>query len=111
MSDTDIDLWVTDPNGEKCYYSHKETALGGRISSDFTRGLGPEQFLLRRAVKGRYKVEVNYYGDGQVKLAGPTTIMVEIYTHYGTDRQTRRLIPLQMQSSDERTVLVGEFTF
>jgi tetratricopeptide (TPR) repeat protein len=111
MSDTDIDLWVTDPNGEKCYYSHKETALGGRISSDFTRGLGPEQFLLKKAVKGRYKVEVNYYGDTQVKLAGPTTIMVEIYTHYGTDRQTRRLIPLQMQSSNERTVLVGEFTF
>jgi hypothetical protein len=111
MNDTDIDLWVTDPNGEKCYYSHKETALGGRISNDFTRGLGPEQFLLRRAVKGRYKVEVNYYGDTQVKLAGPTTIMVEIYTHYGTDRQTRRLIPLQMQSSAEKTVLVGEFTF
>jgi len=111
MNDTDIDLWVTDPNGEKCFYSHKETALGGRISSDFTRGLGPEQFLLRRAVKGRYKVEVDYYGDTQVKLAGPTTIMVEIYTHYGTDRQTRRLIPLQMQSSAEKTVLVGEFTF
>jgi len=111
MNDTDIDLWVTDPNGEKCYYSHKQTALGGRISSDFTRGLGPEQFLLRRAVKGRYKVEVNYYGDTQAKLAGPTTIMAEIYTHYGTDRQTRRIIPLQMQSSAERTVLVGDFTF
>ncbi|MDR1675225.1 MAG: hypothetical protein LBR86_01960, partial [Tannerella sp.] len=36
--DTDIDLWVIDPNGEKCFYSHKKTAIGGRISNDFTRG-------------------------------------------------------------------------
>jgi Ca-activated chloride channel family protein len=111
MNDTDIDLWVTDPNGEKCFYSHKETELGGRISNDFTGGLGPEQFLLKKAAKGHYKVQVDYYGDTQVKLAGPTTILVEIYTHYGTDRQTRKLLPLQLQTSGEKTVLVGEFNF
>jgi len=27
MNNTDIDLWVTDPNGEKCYYSHNRTAF------------------------------------------------------------------------------------
>jgi len=111
MNDTDIDLWVTDPNGEKCYYSHQRTAAGGRISSDFTRGLGPEQFMLKKAIKGKYKVEVNYYGDTQTKLAGPTTILAEIYTRYGTDHETRTLIPLQMQAASDRTVLVGEFDF
>ena len=111
MNDTDIDLWVTDPDGEKCYYSHRATAIGGRISHDFTRGLGPEQFLLKKAVNGKYKVEVNYYGDSQVKIAGPTTIMVEIYLHYGTSAQTRQLITLQMQSTAQGTVYVGEFEF
>lgn len=111
MNDTDIDLWVTDPNGEKCYYSHKRTAAGGRISNDFTRGLGPEQFMLKKAIKGKYKVEVNYYGDTQTKLAGPTTILAEIYTRYGTDHETRMLIPLQMQAASDRTVMVGEFDF
>ena len=111
MNDTDMDLWVTDPNGEKCYYSHKKTEAGGRISSDFTRGLGPEQFMLKKAITGKYKVEVNYYGDTQAKLAGPTTLLVEIYTRYGTDHETRTLIPLQMQAVSERTVLVGEFDF
>ena len=38
----DMDLWVTDPNGEKCFYSHKETVTGGRMSQDFTGGYGPE---------------------------------------------------------------------
>lgn len=111
MNDTDIDLWVTDPYSEKCYYSHRFTDIGGRISHDFTRGLGPEQFLLKKAVKGKYKVEVNYYGDSQVKIAGPTTLMVEIYLHYGTAAQTRQLITLQMQSTSQGTIYVGEFEF
>ena len=111
MNDTDIDLWVTDPDEEKCYYSHRNTAIGGRISHDFTRGLGPEQFMLKKAIKGKYKVEVNYFGDTQMKIAGPTTILVEIYTNYGTDRQARKLITLQMQSTSQGTVYVGEFDF
>ena len=111
MNDTDIDLWVTDPDGEKCYYSHRNTAIGGRISHDFTRGLGPEQFMLKRAMKGKYKVEVNYFGDTQMKIAGPTTILVEIYTHYGTPDQTRKLTALQMQSTAQGTVYIGEFDF
>lgn len=111
MNNTDIDLWVTDPDNEKCYYSHRNTAVGGRISHDFTRGLGPEQFLLKKAVSGKYKVEVNYYGDTQVKLAGPTTLMVEVYTHYGTSRQNRQIITMQMQETSQGTVFVGEFEF
>ncbi|MHA4807256.1 VIT domain-containing protein [Flavitalea flava] len=111
MNDTDIDLWVTDPAGEKCYYSHRNTEIGGRISNDFTRGLGPEQFMLKKAVKGKYKIEVNYYGDSQQKIAGPTTIMAEVFTGYGTKHQVRRIITMQMLKESNGTVLVGNFDF
>lgn len=110
-SNTDIDLWVTDPDNEKCYYAHRSTEMGGRISHDFTRGLGPEQFLLKRAAKGSYKVEVNYFGDTQVALAGETTIMTEVYTNYGTPQQHRSIITLQMQRGAQGAVYVGEFDF
>lgn len=110
--DTDIDLWVTDPNGEKSYYSHKETAGGGKFSEDQTEGYGPEQFLLKKAIKGKYKIEVDYYSDTQFKLSGPTTLMVEIFTHYGDDRQQRKLLTLQMDKEEEKEgILVGEFNF
>jgi len=108
---TDIDLWVTDPDNERCYYGNRSTRMGGRISHDFTRGLGPEQFLLKKAVKGRYKVEVNYYGDTQVKLAGETSIMVEVYTNYGTLQQKRNVITLQMEKGAKGAVYVGDFDF
>jgi len=108
---TDIDLWVTDPDNERCYYGHRTTAMGGRISHDFTQGLGPEQFLLKKAEKGRYKVEVNYYGDSQVRLAGETTLLVEVYTHYGTPQQQRSLVTLQMKPGSKGAVYVGDFEF
>ena len=109
--DTDIDLWVTDPNGEKCFYSHQRTLAGGRISNDITQGYGPEQFMLKKAMKGRYKIEVNYYGDRQLSISGPTTVMAEIYTHYGSRNQERKVIALQLSGEQKDGVFIGEFTF
>ena len=111
MNNTDIDLWVTDPNGEKCYYSHNRTALGGRISDDMTQGFGPEQFLLKKAIKGTYKIEINYYGDRQATIAGPTTVMAELYTHYGTPQEKKELIVLQMKKGDNGGVYIGDLDF
>jgi tetratricopeptide (TPR) repeat protein len=112
MNDSDMDLWVFDPRGEKCFYSNSSTVIGGRLSNDFTAGYGPEQFILKQAKKGKYKVMLHYYGDGQQKLAGAATIMAEIYTNYGRPNQQRKLITLQMDKDEEREgILVGEFEF
>jgi len=111
MNNTDIDLWVTDPNGEKCYYSNNRTAIGGRISHDMTRGFGPEQFLLKKAIKGTYKIEINYYGDTQVTLAGPTTVMAEMFTHYGTPQEKKEIIVLQMKKEASGGVYIGDLDF
>ena len=108
MNNTDIDLWVTDPNGEKCFYNHKTTAMGGRISDDFTEGFGPEQFLIKNCAKGKYKIQIDYYSDTQATLAGPTTIMAEIYLHYGTTREVKKIVTLQMQKEKEGEVFIGE---
>jgi len=107
-NNSDIDLWVTDPNGEKCFYSHKSTAMGGRISEDFTEGFGPEQFLLKTGATGKYKIQINYYADNQVTLAGPTTIMAEIYLHYGTSKEERKIVTLQMEKGKQGEIFIGE---
>lgn len=112
-NDTDIDLWVTDPRGEKCYYRHKQTAIGGRLSDDFTQGFGPEQFLLKKAINGTYKIETNFFGERQLTLSGPTTIMGEIYLSYSDGREERQVITFQNGENGKETkgVLIGEFEF
>ncbi len=108
---TDIDLWVTDPNKEKCFYSNPATAIGGRLSNDFTGGYGPEQFLLKKALKGKYKIEVDFFNDGSLTLAGPAAVMAEIYTYYSSGKQERKIVTIYLDRDKERNVGIGEFSF
>jgi tetratricopeptide (TPR) repeat protein len=110
-NDTDIDLWLTDPTGEKGFYGNSRTKIGGRISNDFTSGYGPEQFMIKKAIKGKYKIEVNYYGDRQINISGPTTVTAEIYTRYATGKQQRKVIVLPLAAGSSGGNLVGEFNF
>ncbi|MDR1414552.1 MAG: DUF2135 domain-containing protein [Odoribacteraceae bacterium] len=116
MDNTDIDLHVIDPKGEHCYYSNRATTTGGRLSADVTDGFGPEQFMIRQAIPGKYQVSVNYFGDNRVKATGPSTVMLEIYTRYGDQKlQERRLVCLQLDGkvNDNANGLipVAEFEF
>jgi Flp pilus assembly protein TadD len=106
--DTDIDLWVTDPDGERAYYGHRLTRQGGRMSPDFTGGYGPEEFLLKRAKPGRYRVEAHFYGHRQQIVAGATTLQVGFQTRFGTPAMHERAITLRLAGRG-RQVFVGEF--
>jgi len=105
---TDIDLWVTDPNGEKCYYGNRYTYQGGRMSRDFTGGYGPEEFSLRVAKPGKYRVEVNSFGSRQQIVAGATTVQLRLSTGFGTPKQRDQMVTLRLRDTGS-TVLVGEF--
>ncbi|MBI3067568.1 MAG: DUF2135 domain-containing protein [Betaproteobacteria bacterium] len=105
---TDIDLWVTDPNGEKAYYGHRLTYQGGRMSPDFTGGYGPEEFSLRNAKPGKYVVQVNFYGHQRQVVAGATTLQVRFITGFGTPRAQERIVTLRLRERREM-VTVGEF--
>lgn len=112
---TDIDLWVTDPNGEKCMYSHKSTEIGGRLSNDFTGGFGPEQFLLKKAISGKYKIETNFFGENQATVSGPTSLMAEIFINYASGKQERQIIVFNKSKKSNTGngdgVLIAEFKF
>jgi tetratricopeptide (TPR) repeat protein len=73
---TDIDLWVVEPNGERCYYSHRDTQLGGKLFWDITDGLGPELYHARKAAPGQYNVVVHYYGNNSSRYVVPTALLL-----------------------------------
>jgi len=93
--DVDLDLHVVEPNGEECYYSHTSTEAGARFSKDFTQGYGPEQYLIRNAIKGKYLIKTNYFGETQLTENGPATVLLEIYiTKAGKTSKTLKTIQL-----------------
>jgi Ca-activated chloride channel homolog len=106
---TDIDLWVTDPNGERAFFGKPLTYQGGRMSADFTGGYGPEEYSLRDAKPGVYKIEAHYFGDRRQNVAGATTLQVRVTTGFGTKKPQDRIITLRLRDAKQR-VYVGEVT-
>ncbi|MBR4900127.1 MAG: DUF2135 domain-containing protein [Victivallales bacterium] len=103
---TDMDLWVTDPFKEKCMYSHRFTATGGRNSPDFTQGYGPEEFMIRNAKKGDYVIETDYYGSHSQKVIGPVTLYAEVFTNYGRPDETHQTLSFRL-GERKQVVKVG----
>ena len=106
---TDIDLWVTEPTGERCMYNHPNTAIGGRITRDCTRGYGPEAYALRHAFPGPYKIEANFYGAAEAELTGGTTITATVVTNFGRPNAARKLLTVRLVEKKEG-VPIGTIT-
>jgi hypothetical protein len=66
--DTDVDLHVVDPEGDTVFYGRPLSRQGGAITRDATGGYGPEEFALRVAKPGRYRVEAHFFGHRQQVL-------------------------------------------
>ncbi|MGZ5206182.1 MAG: VIT domain-containing protein [Caldimonas sp.] len=106
---TDVDLHVIDPNGEEVFYGHNLSYQGGTISRDATGGYGPEEFSLRNAKPGKYRVEANFFGHRQQVLTSSTGIMLWLSSGFGSAAQQDRRTTLRLKSQGGERVLVGEF--
>ena len=106
---TDVDLWVTEPSGEKCFYGHNRTTIGGMMSRDFTQGYGPEEYNLRRAMPGQYKIQANYYGSSQASLVGPCTVQATVITDFGRTTEKRQYLTLRLTTTKD-VVDIGSVT-
>jgi len=107
---TDMDLWITEPSGEKAYYGNRLTTIGANFSRDFTQGYGPEEYIIKKAMKGKYKIEANYFSSSAPALAGSVTIQVDIFTNYGRPNEEHKSITIRLRENKE-TLFIGEITF
>ena len=98
---TDMDLWVTNPEGERIYYGDRRGEDGGFYNYDFTRGYGPEEYFIKKALEGGYRVEGNYFGSGSVTLTGSIILQIEIYTNYGRANEERQVVSFRLSGRGE----------
>ncbi|MDR1133686.1 MAG: DUF2135 domain-containing protein, partial [Synergistaceae bacterium] len=105
---TDIDLHVIDPNGEEAFYGAPLSYQGGKVSPDNTVGYGPEEYSLKNAKPGVYRVEVNFYANGQQLISDATTVQLDFFTHYGKETQKKESVTMRLREAKSR-IFVGEF--
>jgi Ca-activated chloride channel homolog len=107
---TDMDLHLEEPSGEEAYYGHNRTAIGGRVSRDFTQGYGPEEYSIRKAMKGNYRVKTKFFGSSAATLQGAVTLQVDVYTDYGRVTEQRQSMTLRLTENKEMFT-VGDVLF
>lgn len=104
-NDTDIDLHIIDPNLEECFYKHTSTRIGGQMSPDMTQGFGPEEFTLKRAIKGDYYIKIKYYGDRNQKIESPTFMKVTMFKHYGSKNESKETKIIRLTKKDDEEII------
>jgi hypothetical protein len=93
---TDVDLHVTEPSGEECFYRNRNTRSGGALTQDVTQGYGPEMYVLPRAPKGQYNVRAHYYASDANRASARSKVYVTILENWGTpaERVTEQVVTL-----------------
>jgi hypothetical protein len=100
---TDFDLYVTEPTGEECSYSHTRTKAGGWISNDATEGYGPELYMSPFREKGKYKISVDYYADDDSRASTHSQVYLVIYENWGkkNEKVTRKVVSLKKEKEGQ----------
>jgi tetratricopeptide (TPR) repeat protein len=94
---TDVDLHVTEPSGEECFYSHRVTDSGGRITQDVTQGYGPEMYVVEHAPGGRYLLRAHYFASDANRASARTKVYVTTIEDWGSknEKVSERVVTLE----------------
>jgi uncharacterized protein YfaP (DUF2135 family) len=98
---TDVDLWVIEPDGTKCFYSHNRTKNGGELTQDQTQGYGPERYRIKKAPKGEFRVLVHYFRPNANLLSGETHVNVVITRFAGGAQEVTERHTVILKKHDE----------
>jgi tetratricopeptide (TPR) repeat protein len=103
----DIDLHVNEPDKTKCFYGNTLTKNGGKISSDFTRGFGPEQYMMKKGMDGTYEIKAHYFGSRSQAQLMPVTVYADVFLNYCSPDQTHQRMILKLNDKKETFTIGG----
>ena len=101
---TDVDMWVTGPDGEKVMYSNRQGKAGGILDTDVTTGWGPETYTQARLQPGTYRVQAHAY-----RIDVPCRVEMTTVRFEGTGDEERTVFRAVLLKTGD-VVEVGEFT-
>lgn len=110
--DADLDIHVIErvdaDDEEEAYYSNRATEMGGRVSNDMTEGYGPEEYLIRHAPNGLYRVESDYYAQDNYAEDGALKLRARIWRNFGRRTETLNTVIIEMLEEKEDAYILGD---
>jgi hypothetical protein len=99
--DTDVDLWVIEPDGTKCFYAHRQTKNGGELTQDVTQGYGPERYQMIKAGPGEYTIKVHYYSGPRNPQIAETHVNVVVRRNAGTPQEVSQRFTVILRNKND----------
>jgi len=110
--DADLDMHVMEransDDEEEAYYGNRATEIGGRVSNDMTEGYGPEEYMIREAPDGLYRVESEYYSQDDYSQDGAINLRARIWRNFGSKNETFETVIIEMLEEKENAYILGE---
>ena len=99
----EMHCWILEPSSEKVSYVHPLSLIGGLISGEE----GPEEYFVRKTMKGPYGIKTTFTGDSIEKLFGAVFFKLDIYTNYGRSEEKHNSAMIYLKKSS-RVVEIGK---
>lgn len=124
LGQSDVDLYVIEPDGQAAWYTNKMTTNGGALDVDNRSGFGPENYFISstgesRVLRGDYRIRVHYYDDGANNSGDPMPPTrsvgwtVHVLVNEGTDQEQRLQfngsLSTENRSNDSPTASGGDW--
>lgn len=103
---SDVDLHVVEPSGEECYYGHRDTKTGGRLTQDVTQGYGPEMYVLKKAPGGNYGIRAHYFASQRNRATARTKVFAHVIENWGrpNEKVTESVVTL-VEGKEDHDIL------
>lgn len=104
QNQTDIDLHVMEPTGQTCSYKNVTTTIGGRLTKDVRQSYGPEMYVLKNAVPGKYRVILDFYASNSNITTSKPKSYISVYENFGRENQqvTNEIVVLERAKDNTR---------
>jgi len=107
QDNTDVDLHVTEPSGEECFFGHTHTKSGGYISHDITDGFGPEMYIQPKGKPGEmYEIDVQVFSENPNRLSAPIKVLVEVVKDWGWSTEEYLAKTLVQKGGEQRDTVM-----
>lgn len=93
--ESDVDLDVIEPGGERVEHSHPHSKAGGHYYVDNTKGYGPETYTIPKGRAGTYRIGAHLHGDKR------STVRFVVILYEDTLREERREETLVLEKGGE----------
>ena len=103
QDETDVDLYITEPEGETMWFGGSTTGNGLELDIDDTTGFGPEHGTLEvggndQVQDGNYRIRVHYYSDDGLDVSA--TGRVSIVINEGEEDQNTLNLRFRIDEDD-----------